>query len=287
VLYTSKTLVVQNRSPHIEICGDFFVSEQLYIHNCFLYMASNQSFTFRHAVDTFLNTPADYDGKVSDDFPYSREDITNHLLDQRVLIIQQAKNERGEISDAMRQVLRCIPMERVDRVECPCAPPSGCYWARSITPIPTTMMVNYVSDIQGNDSFLRTSWAQVKYLKRSRIKSKRSKRHYLFRENGEGATNLYVLLPSPLPGQAQDIPMFTLAGVFQDPIAVAQYPDCRGNQSAAVCNPLDVPFFTDRGLRPIIFASTWNMLIRAKQSAPVDNVNNDVSDKTEVKKMKQ
>lgn len=249
-------------------------------------MESN-NYTFRHAVDTFLSTPVEYDSRISDDHPWSREDIANHLMDQRVMVIQQAKNERGEISDAMRQELPCIPMKRIDRVECPCAPPSGCYWAKSVYSIPTPIMISYVSDVLGQDSFIRTYWDKAKYLKYSRQKSKRSKRHYLLRANGEGKTDLYVILPEPLAGQPLHIPAFTLAGVFQNPIEVAQYPSCDGEQSKYVCNPLDVPYFTDQGLRPIILAATWNMLIRTKQQAPTDDLNNDVVDKQSQRKIKQ
>lgn len=249
-------------------------------------MTSN-TYTFRHAVDTFLTTPVEYDGVLSDDHPWSREDIANHLIDQRILVIQQAKNERGEISDAMNQILQCVPMERVDKVECPCAPPSGCYWAKSKYPIPTPIMLNYVSDVRGNEIFLKTSWDKAKYLAKSRIKSKRNKRHYLLRPDGEGKTHLYVIVPEPSPGDPVHIPMFTLSGIFQNPIEVAQLPNCKGEQSDAVCNPLDVPFFTDRGLRPIIFASTWAMLIRSKQQAFVDNINNDYADRAEQRKIKQ
>jgi hypothetical protein len=249
-------------------------------------MYGPELYTQRHAIDEFLLF-TEYNGKVSDDHTWSRQNLCYSLMDQRAIIIQDMKMERGEISDAMRQVIQAVPMDRIDRVESPCAPPSGCFWARSITPIPTPIIMSYVADVEGKDSFIPTSWDKAKYLCISRLKSKRNKRHYLLRADGNGQTHLYVILPEPKPGQAINIPQFTLAGVFQDPIEVASYPHCDGKQADAVCNPLEVPFFTDRSLRPKIFANTWAILLNLKAKSMEDNVNNDVPDKQKQAKAKQ
>jgi len=125
--------------------------------------------------------------------------------------------------------------------------------------------------------FTKTAWKDVHRLPKSRIKSKLNRRHYLLREDGFGKTHLYVLVPEPLPGEPLHIPSFTLAGVFMDPIDVARYPDCNGGRRDAVCDPLDVPYFTDRTLRIQIFSSLSMEILQAKGQAPLDRVNDDTN----------
>lgn len=241
-------------------------------------------YSFRHAVQEFLTYPTSMDGRQSDDHGWSYQSIVNKLLDHRAIIIDTVKMENGSLSDAMRQVIQCVMMRRAERVECACAPPDGCYWAKSIHPIPTPIIIDYVSDVRGSELFSRTSWRDAHRLKHSRTKSKLKKRHYFLREDGEGQTHLYVILPSPGPGQALNVPAFTLAGVFMNPIEIAQYPTCDGGQTDAVCAPLDVPFFTDRVLRPLVFGSLSQEILRARGQAPLDNINNDALENQAVKK---
>lgn len=238
----------------------------------------------RHAVEEWLTYPTSYDGRQSDDNPWSYQSVVNKLLDHRAIVINDVKGELGSISDAMSQVMLCIPMNRVPRVECPCAPPDGCYWAKSNTPIPTPLILNYVSDVQGKDTFTKTTWRDVERLRHSRIKSKLNRRHYLLREDGMGRTNLYVILPEPKIGSPDHVPAFTLSGVFMDPIDVASYPSCNDEQSPAICNPLNVPFYTDRTLRTRIFSNMSAEIIASKQQAPVDTLNNDTIDRQEQRK---
>lgn len=247
-------------------------------------MKNSANYTFRTAVHEWLTYPTSSDGRQSDDHGWSYQSIVNKLLDHRSVIIQDVKGESEGLSDAMRQVIRCVPMEYVPKVECPCAPPDGCYWARSKTAIPTPIVLSYVADVRGMDMFTKTAWKDIHRLIHSRIKSKLNRRHYLLREDGSGKTHLYVILPSPEPGTALQIPAFTLAGVFMDPIDVARYPDCNGERSEAVCNPLDVPYFTDRTLRIKIFASLSLEILNARGQAPTDNLNNDVNDRQEQRK---
>ena len=235
---------------------------------------TDNTYTFRHAIEEFIHYQ-EFDGRITDDHEWSRESIVNKIKEQRSMAIMDAMREKDEISDAMRQILRCVEMEEADVIECPCAPPSGCTWLKSKAPIPVPISISYISDVKGNEDFTPTSWSDAKRIKDSRIPSKRKRRHYLFRENGDGKLFLYVL---------NDFfsPVFTLSGIFHDPIEVAQFPSCDCEVDERYkCSPMDVPFFTDFNLRDRIFRAVWGVILPVRASSKYDDLNNDHLDRQE------
>ncbi len=225
-------------------------------------------YTFRTAVESFLTYVGDYSGRLSDENGWSPQSIVHKLLESRTMAIMRAKKEFGEISQSMRQVIDCIEMIEVDQVECPCAPPSGCMWLKSKNPIPNPIILDFVSDVKGDSVFTKTTWDQVKYIKHSRIRSKRTRRHYLLRESNGGDVYLYVL-------NDKFTPAFTMRGVFYNPIDVARFEECDKDVSEAKCSPLDVKFSTDLNLRDEVFRLTYASIVPLKYQAPTDDLNND------------
>lgn len=230
--------------------------------------------TFRHVTEHILSQIGDRDGRLSDDHPWSRKELVYMFLRYRSEAILNALNEEGEISDSMRQVLSCIDMEEVPRIDCPCAPPDGCYWLKTVHPIPTPIVIDYITDIRGKEDFTETTWESSKRISKSRIASKRKRRHYLTRENGSGETNIYLLNDSLTPN-------IRLRGIFFNPLEATTFPSCGKVDKGVQCNPLDVNVFTDINLHDYIFENIIPRLIRNKQVAPSDNLNNDSLDRQE------
>ena len=247
-------------------------------------------YTVRMAIESFLMYPGSQDGRLSDDHSWSKQDIYNKLLEHRSVVVMAALSERGEVSDAMRQTIPCLAMKRIDRVECPAAPPSGCYWSRSVHPVPTPIMLTGVGDVRGDHNFIASDWKKIARVAKARIRSKRSQPHYFLKENGGGYSHLYVTVPEPAgKSDLTSVPAFTISGIFHNPLDVLTYAGaCSGEvDTTAYCNPLDTPFYTDLNLRPQIFGNTWNTLLTVRQGAPIDTLNNDTFDRVEQRKKAQ
>ena len=61
---------------------------------------------------------------------------------------------------------------------------------------------------------------------------------------------------------------------------VEAFPKCGEVDLDALCNPLDVDFYTDSWMRDIIISKTWNKLLNVRSVANVDVHNNDSVDST-------
>lgn len=236
--------------------------------------------TFRYITEHILSQIGDRDGRISDDHPFSRKEIIYMFLRHRSEVIMSALMEEGEISPLMYQVLDCVDMEIVRKILCPCAPPDGCFWLKSVNPVPKMILTSYITDVRGMEDFTQTTWEDSKRISKSRIKSKRKRRHYFFRENGNGEIDLYVL-------NDEKTPKISLRGIFYNPLEVVVYPSCGEVDYKKMCNPLDVNTYTDENLTDYVLERIFEKIIRNKQVAPSDNLNNDHLDRQEVIKQKQ
>jgi hypothetical protein len=232
--------------------------------------------TIRRAIAKFLATPGDYSGYLSDDNGWSEEAIADHLISVRASVLRDALRTGEGVTEFSYQILDCVEVKLLDKNECPCAPASGCVWLRTKHPIPKPISIKSVSDNIGHETFDKKKWTELKRIKHSRIKSARNKRYFAFKESGTSEYYLYIHVPEAEDMMLQSI---TVQGIFAKPIEAEKVPRCGKQSKLPFCNPMDIPFFVEEELQEIIFNRTWATLIQLRNSAPMDNLNNDGRDR--------
>lgn len=231
------------------------------------------SYSHRMAVEYFKHQVIDSTGMPSDDLPFSELAIVKSLQESRANIIAQTlRSGQAEISEYMVQTLPCVQLREMDRNECPCAPASGCYWLRSVEPLPTpirTMSVTGIVASQSNPRFEYLKWDRFQYIPTSRVYSMRKGRYYTFRTIQDKTTYLYLY-------GDRFLEECTISAIWEDPISAAQYPNCGKVDTQALCNPLDVDFYTDAWMRESVINVTIQKMLSTRAAASADILNNDL-----------
>lgn len=226
--------------------------------------------TYRQIVHSWRHWPGDKSGFVSDDFSMSDEAILCHLLDTRAEVLRNLQTLGIGLGTQNIQTIPCIELEKTDKSECPCAPPTGCIWLKSKKPIPRYIKLSSVSDIIGAENISFIEWNKVKYKFKSRAKGNKNKKYYTIRDIGEGSY-LYILNDSFLK-------MVSLSAVFEDPKCAREFGGCGVDSVEIECNPWDTPFILDAGLRNQVLKSAWQTLPAVRRVAEDDRNSNSLQD---------
>lgn len=232
-----------------------------------------ENFTIRKAVEAFLHYVADSQGYVVDDTAYSKKAVKDHLLNSRMTVTKQKLNDTGfHPSEMMVQTLPCVELVEADRNECPCQPASGFYWLRTVEPIPemirtTSVTTTLAKGHEDDETFQFVKWDRFKNLMTSRIKSLRRKRYYTIRDTSAGPY-LYIYNDRFLENAA-------ISAIFAEPAHAAAFPKCGEVNLDALCNPLDVDFYTDRDLIDMILKDAAPTAAQLRGIAPRDVVEDD------------
>lgn len=234
-------------------------------------LSNSRTYTFRKAIDEFYHTADDMTGFRSDDPKFNHRAVLELLLAARSATITQARLTGQPLSEHMTQMLNCVSMELADRSECPCMPPSGCVWMKTKAPVPHMILPISVTDVLANQKFDPKNWRDFPLIKNSRIKSQRKRKYFAYKDTKEG---MYLYLYNE-----EFLEQIAVNGIFEDPIAAAQYPSCGKVDIHSMCNPLDLDFKTDRLYVDRILKLAYSSLpaIRA-QLADIDTLNNDIRD---------
>jgi hypothetical protein len=163
-----------------------------------------------------------------------------------------------------RQTIPCIPLEEVDRNECPCAPQSGCTWLKTKARLPNPIG-KYISvtSIDGGIQYGYRNWDDVKAKFASRVPAIRkgatysTKDGYLYLHNDEHKKFISVTF------------------VASDPRQVQLFPNCEGELDTCIPH-LDLEFPFDPELYPALFQATFQSLLTVRSSVPTDINNNDL-----------
>jgi hypothetical protein len=175
----------------------------------------------------------------------------------------------------MVQNLRCVELIQVDPQECPCAPASGCFWLRTKEPVPRAIRYISVTDTLGKEQFTRKKWSDFKRVANSRIKSARTKRYYTLREANEAGENKHYLYIYAKEEDKLYLKSLTISGLFANPIKAAAFASCGEINLTAICNPMDIGFYTNEELRDVVNKQLILTLPQFRNLAPSDQLNND------------
>jgi len=160
-------------------------------------------------------------------------------------------------------------MEKIDINECPCAPPSGCFFYRSVIPIPNPL-TRYleVDNIIGNKNIAFLEWGEFRNKLNSRMNAERTDPYWTIRTMN-GKTYLYLYnYPEKF---------VTVTSVWEDPLEVQLYPDCAGNVDP--CKQyLDLEFIIDDAFVPLVIEASYRMLVeRVKEGDSTINQKDDTT----------
>jgi hypothetical protein len=149
-------------------------------------------------------------GAASDDTRLSSRHIYSKLKSAKALIIKRELDKKRRISDFNFDYLECVPMEKAQSHDCPCAPPAGHCIYKSKCKIPDTVtyrngaFIQAVTSVDGSTVFNKTTWEWKQYRSFNRYVSPEA--DYFIKNNYIYVTRKAIL---PLKG-------ITLKGIFTD-----------------------------------------------------------------------
>lgn len=223
----------------------------------------NSALTNREVLNAFREY-TDATGHVSDDTPWSNRLLLRHLLFNRAAFLSQKPNSGDNSYRRARQTIPCIPLVEADMNECPCAPQSGCTWVKTKYKVPDPIgKFISVTSIDGGITYGYRNWDDVK-----------SKFHSRNQAIKKGATysdkNGHLYLHND-----EHKEYITVTAVFSDPRQAQLFRDCEGNVNECIPH-LDLEFYFDPELYPLLYQTTFQSLIRLNQGVPADVINDDL-----------
>lgn len=229
------------------------------------------TYTHRHAVEQWKHYAIDQSGYVPDELNYSNLSIVRNLQETRVGEIKMALETGQELSEFMVQVLPCVEVCELDRNECPCAPASGCYWLKTKCAIPRFCKMISVTGIVANGEnprFAFIKWDRFQYIPKSRSKSVQKGMYWTIKDTGEDGPYLYLY-------GDRFLETIAISAIFEDPMCAESFPKCGEENIEALCNPLDVDFYTDAWMRDMVISKSWQKLLTVRSAATQDLLNDD------------
>lgn len=221
--------------------------------------------TFRELISS-IKTPLDRQGFPSKDDRFSEKQIYDTILDMRTSFIKRTKTQWRGIGHENVQTIPCIKMEELDTATsvCPCAAPSGCKWLRSTKPIPKSIEIFSITNVNANFQADFVEWSQFKNKIYSRS-NRPYKRYFTILDTGDGP---YLYLYN------EDF-MDTVSanGLWENPNHAAVYTGCAEEterQKFLRCNPLDTPLYMDGDITDVVYKMTMSFLGGTTAASKVD-----------------
>ncbi len=241
---------------------------------------NDNSRSIRHAVESFRMFLEDRTGRPSASMIYPPKLIYYFLKMYRNKVSYEDKfiKSRSNIDLNLELTIPCVELIKVDQVECPCAPKSGCEFFKSIHPLPKMMngIPNSVTLLKQHSSqknygiFSYVDWYSFEDKINSRVTAQ-AYQPYFTMKNINSKRHLYVYANMEEYGNLKAV---TVAGVFNDPLEVMSFPTC-GEESKIVCDPLDEEFMIEDEIQSRVFELTYAALMGFKNaSSGVDILNN-------------
>ncbi len=243
-------------------------------------MTNDNGRSIRHAVEGFRVFLETKDGRPHSSIRYPPKLIYYFLKTYRNKVSFEDRfiKSRSNQDLNIELTIPCIELEKVDLVECPCAPASGCYFFKSVEKIPKMLngIPNAVSLVHQNDNqknygaFTYVDWYNFKDKINSRLKAQ-AKAPYFTMKNINSKRHLYVYANT---GGITNLKAVTISAIFNDPLEVASFPIC-GEEAKLVCSPLDEEFIIEDEIQGKVFELTYNALMGfSNASLAPDNLNN-------------
>lgn len=230
-----------------------------------------QYYTNSKAVAQVRELIADATGKISDETAWSSRLILERLYSIRAQLLQLKHNANQEINQFNLQIIPCIELVKADAHECPCAPPTGCVWRKTKHPIPSFIKMVSLTSIDGRINYDFVPWTRIGYKLNSFEETDRKRAYYTFKSTQKG---IYAYLVND-----EHKKFVTPTGIFEDPIQIQLYPDCKGYVDPCPII-LDLDFIIDPDLREEVYNQAILKLRQGRQGTSADGIGDDREDFT-------
>lgn len=236
--------------------------------------------TIRHACEAFRHFMEDRSGRPSSSMIYPPKLIYYFLKMYRNKVSYEDRfiKAKSNIDLNIELTIPCVELEKVDQVECPCAPASGCFFLKSVHPLPkmvngipnSVTLVKQDSSQRNYGHFTYVSWYNFEDKLNGRMKAQARQPYYTLK-NINSKRHLYVYGSAV---EYQNLNAVAVSLIPNDPLEVAAFPIC-GEFNKVICSPLDQEFIIEDEIQSKVFELTYNALMGFKNSAPgVDILNN-------------
>lgn len=235
-------------------------------------------FSIRAVINAFSHAVEEKTGRPFSTFKWPSSLIYYHLINNRAAIYyetRKANKLEGNFED-YSEVLPCVEMVKVDIVECPCAPKSGCYFMKSAEPLPGFIQGSptVVTSLTSMRKYSFVEWSSFAQKINSRFEST-NKELFFTTKSIKEKRHLYTYIADDTEAISVQV-----AGIPIDPIEMFLYPVC-GEKKKDLCNILDLKFTIEKRLATGLFDMTYNSLIARNNGTQIgDNTNNDINDNT-------
>lgn len=243
--------------------------------------------TIRDSVDAFLHFYEDRTGRPSQSMVYPPKLIYFYLnmYHKRVLFQEKFQRSRMGIDEGITQILPCVELRKVDQIETPFAPPSGCHFLKSVYPLPRMLdglplsVSTLIPECHNCDKEIKefdyVRWYNMQYKTNSRKPGQASGLYYTIKDI-DLDRHLFVYVTD----RYAELNAVAVTGVFKDPLEVLAFPAC-GETEKPVCNVLDQSFVIEQELQGQVFELAFQALGNYRAGMPVgDVINNDNADQT-------
>lgn len=247
--------------------------------------------TIRANIEAFRLYAEDRTGRPSKDFSYPPKLIYFYLRMFADAVTYEYIKDNSNSDEDFESVLGCVPLQKVDMVECPCAPVSGCYWLRSVSPLPkmiggkptSVSLLKLVgdpdSDIPNNGIFDYVKWERFQDQINSKIEGARTQLYYtLLTTKGTKKQHLYVYCNK----HVRKLEAIRVSAIFRDHLEFCEFPQC-GEKAGPTCNPLDAEFVINKNIKSQVFERTYLALKKMKSLSSGGDILNNSNDDTEIK----
>jgi hypothetical protein len=221
--------------------------------------------TLREFVAPLESLPQDKSMSPPSEGAWLLSAIYDQILLVRSAAIQEIEDPFGTAKFS-EQTIGCLEMEEVPTEECPCAPPSGCKWFRTILDVPEPILdYKAVTSIGGNlgnlTIYTYRDWYQIQFSLHARLEAERERPYYTKKNR-----KIYVA------GKGHGEPI-SVTSIFYDPIEVQRLPLCGGIIDD--CKPfLDYPIYIDPSLKNAIIGGVVKQMIGFRSPAGHDTTTN-------------
>lgn len=228
--------------------------------------------TIRDIISGFSHTIEERTGRPFIDFRWPNRLIYFHLINQRAKLYYETRKQNqleGNYED-YAEVIPCVSMKEIDKVECPCAPASGCTFMKSILPLPTFVggQPIVVSTLDGDRKYDFVEWSMFKHKINNRISGLNSSMLYTTRTI-DNERWLYTYIT-----KNEKVHSVMVSGVPVDPMEIMLYPVC-GVVKVDMCNILDLQFIIEKRLINDLYNMTFEKLVAYNNATQVGDTKSD------------
>lgn len=241
--------------------------------------------TVRHVINAFRHYSEDATGRASDDLTMPNPLIYYYLNMFRQSESAKLTRQLGSIGQATGtiQTIPCLELVKVDVVESPFVPATGCYFLKGRYPLPTMLeglpiqVTTVAPDCKNCDKEIReftyVPWPNFQYSVNSRMEAQNTALYYTIKNYGS-KTDIYVFTNSKF----DEIKAIAITLIPKNPIEVINFPKC-GEDVKKPCSYLDDKFIIDPEIESQVFQLTLQSIQNTMRSNPkFDIYNNSLPD---------